>query len=317
MSGVSRGASIAVVLLLVGCTQPGGSTRMGCVSDALDYPGVTDGVAVFTSENGGVEEVSAGLFNRRDGNTVVDMASLTKPLVAAEVRRRIEAGEWHLQDQVAVMLPHYRLAPESGAITLQQLVQHRAGFDRGRRDPLFDPAPPSCRRAAAAVLARAPELAVGQQMLYSNVGYCILGELLLMHPSGLAPELRHALAAPLGGAGGWRGSLRQLHGALSGSFPLEEMDGLPSLPDGSHYAYAWRSWPQSTGGPRWTHFGRLPGMLSVAVTDGRGSLLVAHLLGDPPDVDAAAMGLGNDLWRCMVQEANPAVGPDKRHQQPN
>lgn len=289
---------LCAMILSVGCRWQASDPQASCMENALDQPGLTDGVAVFSTEDG-AREVRSGLLNTRDGASGLDMASLTKPLVAAEVRRRIRAGRLDLEQPIRDLLPNAVVVPETASITLRQLLQHRAGFDRSAGDPLFLTSPPSCKLAAQDVLRRRPERVPGQQVIYSNAGYCIIGEILLKHPAGADPSIVDALRSPLGAAGGWRGSLRQLHAALSSTLPLTDIPAQPNLPDGSHYAYAWRRWPASVDGPRWTHFGRLPGILSLAVSDGEKRMLVAHFKGDPGDVDGAAANASKSLWHCM------------------
>ncbi|WP_433925202.1 serine hydrolase domain-containing protein [Stenotrophomonas nematodicola] len=284
---------------LTGCTSSDEGTRASCVEKALDQPGLEKGVAVFTTEHGGVAQAKAGWLNLRSADSVLPMASLTKPLVAGEVRRRVDRGELGLEQPVGELLPGVAFVPETASITVRQLLQHRAGFDRSFRDPLFASTPPSCQAAARDVLQRQPELGVGQQMLYSNAGYCVLGEILLSAPSGLTADLRLSLDSPLGAAGGWSGTLHQLYGALYRTLPLVDIPTDVALPDGSYYTYGWRRWPAAVEGPSWSHFGRLPGMVSLALSDGRGRLLVAHFLGDPQDVDASSLEASRALWRCM------------------
>ena len=302
-----RSFALLALLAMTGCGPAPADMRTACISSALDQPDLKNGVAVFTSADGGIGEARTGMLNFRDGNTVLDVASLTKPLVAAEVRRRIEHGMLALDEPASKLLRAFRFTPETATITVQQLLQHRAGFDRSGYDPLFASERPSCRGAAVDVLARPPELAIGGQTVYSNAGYCVLGETLLTQPSGIDPDLLMALKSPLGAAGGWRGSLRSLHSALTLSMPFADLEAEPALPDGSHYAFAWRSWPVSAEGPRWTHFGRLPGILSLALSDGRSTLLVAHFQGDPGDVDAASLAASGALWRCMSVEPPPVT----------
>lgn len=300
-----RSFLLLAILATIGCGSAPADLRSRCITAALNQPGLKNGIAVFTAADGTIDEASEGWLNFRDGNTVVEVASLTKPLVAAEIRRRIEHGELALDQPIGKLLRLFRFTPETSAITVKQLLQHRAGFDRSGYDPLFASDPASCRAATADVLARPPERGTGEQTLYSNAGYCVLGEILLTKPSGIAPDLVRALNSPLGAAGGWRGSLRSLHLALSSSMPFADLEAEPGLPDGSYYAFAWRRWSASGNGPRWTHFGRLPGMLSLAVSDGRGSLLLAHFQGDPKDVDAASLAASGSLWRCMGAESPP------------
>ena len=284
---------------LAGCSAGSINPRQACVREALDRPLLHDGVAVFTGEGGGVSEARSGWLNRRDGTTVMAVASLTKPLVAAEIRRRIDAGQLRLDQPMGAILSSQTTSSVSAAITVQQLLQHRAGFDRRFGDPLFAADPASCRDAAHDVLRRAPEQPLGRQVLYSNAGYCVLGEIILASPEGVDLRLLHALKAPLGGAGGWRGSLRELHTDLLGTLPIRDLETFPALSDGSYYGYAWRHWPEGRDLPPWSHFGRLPGIVSIALSDGDRSLLVAQFRGDPPDVDIASQDAALHLWRCL------------------
>lgn len=295
------GAAVLAFTILAtsGCARTEVSSRSSCVEGALDQPGLSDGVAVFTAEDGTTQDVHSGWLNLKDGDSVLDMASLTKPLVAAEIRRRIGSGQLGLNQPIGELLPEERVAPETGSITLRQLLQHQAGFDRSTVDPLFLFSRPSCVIATQYVLRRAPDKVAGQQVIYSNAGYCILGQILMKHPEGIDPGLLRGLQSPLGAAGGWRGTLREFHAAVSSTMPLAELSPDPGLPDGSHYAYAWRSWPANSDGPRWSHFGRLPGMVSLAVSDGKRQLLVAHFKGDPEDVDRSSLLAAKALWHCM------------------
>lgn len=294
----TRALLMLLILLSVGSVRQASDRRLPCIEAALVQPDLIEGVAVFTAFDG-TREARAGWISSKDGDSVLDMASLTKPLVAADVRRRIFAGTLDLDQSIKTLLPTATVAAETAPISLQQLLQHRAGFDRSGGDPLFLPPPASCRRAAEVVLGRPPEMAVGQHVMYSNAGYCVLGEIILRDPSGTDASLMRAIGSPLGAAGGWRGSLRQLHASLSNTLPLTELPAEPALPDGSHYAYGWRSWPDRQDGPRWSHYGRLSGLVSVAVTDGKQKLLVAHFWGDPHDGDAAGAAAAKALWRCM------------------
>lgn len=296
---IRYGCAALILACFPGCTSSDDGPRASCVERALNQPGLEKGVAVFTTEHGGVAEATSGWLNFRTGDSVLPMASLTKPLVAGEVRRRIDRGTLGLEQPIGKLLSGVAFVPETASVTVSQLLQHRAGFDRTFRDPLFSSTPASCRAAARDVLQRAPEHDPGQQMLYSNAGYCVLGEILLSSPAGLPADLHRALESPLGAAGGWVGTLYQLHGALSQGLPLADLPADVELPDGSHYAYGWRRWPKAGNGPPWSHFGRLPGMVSLALSDGRNTLLVAHFLGDPQEVDAASLDASRALWRCF------------------
>ena len=296
---------ILLVLLastLIGACAGRKDERTKCVEAALEFPALSEGVAVFDDMSGQVVEARSGYWISRNGHSPMMMASLTKPLVAQEVRRRVSSEELSLNQSIGDVLAIPDLSRETKVVTIQQLLQHRGGFDRHVVDPLFATASSSCHSAVAEVLSRKPDYLPGTATIYSNSGYCVLGEILMQSVSStpLDATLEAALKSQLGAAGGWVGSLQDLHAALKKGFPLVELEPSPTLPDGSHYAYGWRSWPSSPVHARWTHFGRLPGMVSIALTDGKDALLVAHFLGNPLDVEATSEELGQRLWLCMV-----------------
>ena len=126
------------------------------------------------------------------------IASVSKPLTAVAIMKLVEEGKLALDDRVAPFIAH--LSPAAGAtvdprwneITIRQLLNHTAGWDRdkpnGGFDPMFRPA-----IAAAAVGAPAPasaetiirymkgmplDFTPGEKYVYSNSGYAILGRVI-------------------------------------------------------------------------------------------------------------------------------------------
>lgn len=264
---------------------------------ALQQPGLRDGEVVFGSGDGVVLQASQrlNLFGRYPE---LPMASLTKPLVAEEVRKMIERGDFSL-DASAVSILGLRSSNAVAAdVTLRQLIQHQAGFDRYEGDPLFAGGVPDCTFAAEVALARGPELEPGKQIAYSNAGYCVLGEILKLDSSDLPLDVDEAIRSPLGAAGGWRSSLPHAYQTFIRLLPIHPLSSAVELPDGSYYGYAWRHWSKA-GYPEWSHFGRLPGIVSIAASDGKRRLLMAFFEGDPADVDATVEGAMSALWACM------------------
>jgi uncharacterized protein YbbC (DUF1343 family)/CubicO group peptidase (beta-lactamase class C family) len=107
-------------------------------------------------------------------DTVFDMASLTKPVATAtSVMVLLERGKFRLGDRVVTYLPELR-GNGKDAITIDQLLRHRAGLIPD--DPISD-------------YAEGPEVAwskigglstvatPGEKFLYSDVGFLILGRL--------------------------------------------------------------------------------------------------------------------------------------------
>jgi N-acyl-D-amino-acid deacylase len=126
------------------------------------------------------------------------IASVSKSITSAAIMKLVEEGKLELDDRVAPFIAH--LSPAPGAtvdprweqITIRQLLDHTAGWDRdkpnGGFDPMFRPA-----IAAAAVNAPAPASAEtiirymkgmpldfnpGEKFVYSNFGYAILGRVI-------------------------------------------------------------------------------------------------------------------------------------------
>ena len=128
--------------------------------------------------------------------------SVTKTLIATAMLRLVDAGELMLDQPVARWLP---AAPESGRMTLRQLLQHTSGLrdygilreyheavERGD-EPWCDEE--LCRRARAAELLFEP----GAGWSYSNIGYLLLRRLLeRVHDQPLDAVLRSEIFGPLG-----------------------------------------------------------------------------------------------------------------------
>ncbi len=295
MSVSASKCMLVLVLGLVGCSSS--PPEVSCMQKALQQDGLAAGEVVFQDGEGKVLHLSQRWSVLRQG-AMLPMASLTKLLIADEVRRRVERGDYSLDAPIASILHQNGLNSKAGALTLRQLIQHQGGLDRLTQDPLFAGGDPDCSFAASLVLRRAPEWAAGEKVIYSNAGYCVLGEVLKLDSVGLPPGVRSVLHSPLGAAGGWRSSLADAYVSLAGLLPLHPLPSAVTLPDGSYYAYAWRHWSKS-GYPEWSHFGRLRGILLITATDGKSRLLVAYFRGDPDDVDAVSERAMQDMWACV------------------
>jgi len=298
----------AAVVLLGGC-QPA-SERSQCVEQVLASFTLPSGTAVFTDTDGtlGYAPRTPSGWMRKQRQWPA--ASLTKPLVAAEIRRLIEADALRLDTPVAQALgrTHGRYDPALGHTTVRHLLQHTAGLDRASSgDPLWrEDGEPDCSAAAARLLQGPLDYPPGQRVAYSNAGYCVLGEILKRHAPRLDRDMRRVLQSGLGAAGGWSSPLDTLHGRLRSTLPIPPLAPMARLADGSYYTYGWRYWPahQRTGAP-WTHTGRLPRMLAVALSDGADALLVAHFSGDPADWEAASQDFNRKAWQCMHLHTPP------------
>jgi CubicO group peptidase (beta-lactamase class C family) len=124
------------------------------------------------------------------------LGSLAKPITAVAVMMLVEEGKLRLDDTMLPLLGE--LAPRAEAIsdkrvaeiTMRQLLQHTAGFDRDKSgDPLFQPrvtkiverqkfsGRPTCELILKDTLEQPLDFAPGTRYAYSNVGYCILGRI--------------------------------------------------------------------------------------------------------------------------------------------
>jgi CubicO group peptidase (beta-lactamase class C family) len=301
---------LAFLATIAGCSSQD-SPRSQCVDGFLKGQSeLRNGIAVFNDGDGRVIESTADLTARFRviRNADLPAASLSKTITAHNVRTLIDAGVIGLESRVGDVLPAGKQKEVDAAhadIRVRQLLQHASGFDRAiGGDPLWQsdglsPPQANCRIAANRILHTKFDFQPGQRVAYSNAGYCVLGEVLLANAQRLSPTDKQMLIRPLGAAGGWVSAPATLHARLLQTLPLRHIEGSVSLPDGSHYDFGWRHWPRSSGGPPWTHFGRLPGIMTVAVSDGRKQLLVAYFDGDPANVDLTSANLARDAWKCM------------------
>ncbi|WP_176140853.1 serine hydrolase domain-containing protein [Pseudoxanthomonas indica] len=268
------------------------------------------GQAVFSDLNGNSTAMAGDLkaklrlaFNRK-----LPAASLSKPITASDIRQLVDTRALSLDGRIADLLPLSALDSVDAAhrdIRLRHLLQHAAGFDRSisgdplwSSDGLHEPKA-DCMAAADYILRARFDFVPGERVAYSNAGYCLLGKILVEHMDHIPSTDLTMIQSPLGSAGGWFSTLGELHNRLFETLPLRHIDDSVSLPDGSHYDFGWRHWPDTVQGPKWTHFGRQPGLMTVAVTDGRHKLMVAYFDGDPADVDSTALTLARGAWRCM------------------
>jgi CubicO group peptidase (beta-lactamase class C family) len=109
-------------------------------------------------------------------DTVYDLASLTKPLITGLLcARRVEAGELALDDSVSHYLPEFDRS-DKRPITLKHLLTHTSGLPAWR--PLYQLAEGQPDRVLAAVANLDLEYQPGTRVVYSDLGFIILGKLL-------------------------------------------------------------------------------------------------------------------------------------------
>jgi len=152
-------------------------------------------------------------------DTLFDLASLTKPIVATVALRLIARGALHLSSRLEEHFPDAR-GTVGGQASLEQLLTHRSGLAAWGGlylDVPHERGTVAAQRWMIAEAARRADetprpAAEGVRALYSDLGYLLAGELItrsaghdlptlvrreILEPLGLAPhELAYAAALP-------------------------------------------------------------------------------------------------------------------------
>lgn len=161
------------------------------------------GAAVAVSRHGqliyarGFGYADTGQGKSVEPESLFRIASISKPLTAVAVLKLAEEGRLSLDDRLFEKLDLDQEHPADGtitdarleAITIRQVLQHRAGWDRSASfDPMFQAvrfareggtAPPADPAAIIRCMKRRPlDFDPGTHYAYSNFGYCLLGRLI-------------------------------------------------------------------------------------------------------------------------------------------
>lgn len=107
-------------------------------------------------------------------DTVWDIASITKPIVAIAAVMLARAGQLRLTDPVSKFLPEYRDS-DKAAITLLELLTHSSGIPG--QQPLYRTAP-TRQQLLDAVRGLPLRYAPGAGVEYSSQGFMIIGQIL-------------------------------------------------------------------------------------------------------------------------------------------
>lgn len=105
------------------------------------------------------------------------LASLSKIMTSVVVRQLIEEGKLAPSDRAVSILgivPPYedqRIAD----ISIQQLLRHRAGFDRRQSSDPMTSTNPWCPNQLSRIKSARLDFLPGYRFAYSNLGYCLLG----------------------------------------------------------------------------------------------------------------------------------------------
>ncbi|MGZ5436121.1 MAG: serine hydrolase domain-containing protein [Pyrinomonadaceae bacterium] len=128
-------------------------------------------------------------------DTLCDLASLTKPLVTGLLcARLVERGALNIDDRVAEYLPEFN-REDKREITIKHLLAHTSGLPAWR--PLYLLANDNAD-ALTAIAEQPLEHATGERVVYSDLGFIVLGFLLQRVSGRSLPELaQHAIFEPL------------------------------------------------------------------------------------------------------------------------
>src|SRR4051794_26220255 len=156
----------------------------------------------------GVWSGGSGVADRRtgarvSGHTPFEIASLTKPFIAALAIKLSESGRLRLDDHLSNFVPGW---PNAGRITIRQLLNHTSGvssFDTEATDPInraIDARPRSYwspRRTLS--YAGKPSFEPGARWQYNNANYLLAGLVIERAANTtVADALRQAFLDPLG-----------------------------------------------------------------------------------------------------------------------
>jgi D-alanyl-D-alanine carboxypeptidase len=180
-----------------------------------------------------------GTYGSSDGtapvrpDTPFEVGSVTKTLVAATILRLAEEGRLSLEDTVGRWLPGLSSPNVSSAITIRQMLNHRAGTYNFGDDPEFRQAlfaDWSRRWQPEEVLnyVKAPYFAPDADGQYSNTGYVMLGMIIRsVTGSTVAEEMHRTVLNRAGLRRTFMGAEESWHGLLAA--PHLDFDG-----DGVH-----------------------------------------------------------------------------------
>ena len=245
---MSSRAMIATLLLLLpgngyalSPPVPAPPADLAAILEPLRASGKLPALAAAVVRDGQLVAIGAVGVRRLGSPTPVSvhdrfhLGSDTKAMTATLAAIMVEQGRLGWQTTVGEVFPdEKRLAPACRAITLEELLTHRAGLPHDSRSeqPYFDPAwqehtPPVEQRLYLLrdVLSQPPETPPGEKYAYSNVDYAIAGAM-LEKLAGQPWEtlMRQRLFEPLGMASAGFGSPGRL-----GENAGHRMDGAGKL----------------------------------------------------------------------------------------
>ena len=186
-----------------------------------------------------------GTYGSSDGvspirpQTPFEIGSITKTFVSTTILRLAEEGRLNLDDTVGRWLPGLNCTNISAAITIRQLLGHRAGTynfgdDLDFRQALFSDWARRWQPEEVLNYVKAPYFPPGADGEYSNSGYVLLGMIMRsVTGSTVAEEMRRTVleraglrSTFMGAEENWNGLLADPHLDFDGDGIHEDLGGL-------------------------------------------------------------------------------------------
>lgn len=211
--------ALCLVTLLSACGgdsaayYPAATAGLQAKAERAREEGALPGVSIVDVAGDAIDTASAG--TRVAGSAAPLLAtdalqagSQTKALTAMLLARLVEQGKLRWDSTLAELFPAWGdMQPALRAVTVEQLLRHRAGFKRDPDDAdaaelrALLTGDPVADRAAVThyMLRQPPEHMPGATFMYSNTGYLVAG--LIAETVGGAPFetlMRNEVFAPLG-----------------------------------------------------------------------------------------------------------------------
>jgi CubicO group peptidase (beta-lactamase class C family) len=259
-------------------------------------------------------------FGNLRADDSMPIASLSKPITAEAIFALVDAGQVALEDRLVDLAPEIKAAADRryAAITIRDLLQHTAGWDRDRTfDPLNVPDYTDCAPVAVGMMERPLDFAPGERGAYSNLGYCWLG-IIIERVSGrpyeafvqeavLRPANIDSMSIPtgptqiFGAAGGWAATAGDVFQFFSRPLRNEVATSLlPVAPHMSSYGLGWIVQP-GRHGPVYGHWGSFSapvgthGVLAIVAHAPDDLVVVALFNRQPADFRRLYQPLQDDL----------------------
>ncbi|HSL93475.1 MAG TPA: serine hydrolase domain-containing protein [Bacillota bacterium] len=130
-----------------------------------------------------------------DTDTLYDVASLTKPFTAMAAMILLERGFWRLDDPVCLFAPEFDV-DDKLEITIRHLLTHSSGLSA--HEPLYLVCH-STPEMLATIAATPLKHGVGERVVYSCLGFIVLGHLISQaYGAPLSDVLHREIFDPLG-----------------------------------------------------------------------------------------------------------------------